>query len=114
MPRGGYRLGSGRPPGAKNLLTREIEARIANGMTWLEAILDIMRFYHAWSQALHEQLNSQGVSYGTVSHCREGRRHARLLREGERLSRLASMAAAKAAPYVHRQMGWVGGGEVDD
>ena len=46
MPRGGYRPGSGRPPGAISTRSREIAERaLANGKTPLEVMLENMRFY---------------------------------------------------------------------
>jgi len=105
MPRGGYRPGSGRPRGALNLLTREINERmLAKGLTKAEATLDVMRFYYAQAIALTEQVDAQS---GQPANATERRRHARMYGEMMRLRQLAFRAAAKAAPYVHPRMGYV-------
>ncbi len=115
MPRGGYRPGSGRPAGARNILTRVIDERLANGLTPLEALFDVMRFYHAKAQALWAQLEAYRVAHPEASRSgAERRREARIFREAIRMSQLAGGAAAKAAPYVHPRADYASEDDFDD
>jgi hypothetical protein len=115
VPRGGYRPGSGRPPGARNILTREVDDRIAKGLTPLEALVDVMRFYHVKATALWAELDAGEAAQPQASrNGRERRRRARILREAIRMSDLATGAAAKAAPYFHQRMGYASDDDAED
>lgn len=117
MPRGGYRPGAGRPPGASAAKSRAIAERaIAEGITPLEVMLDNMRFYH--SEAI--RLVARLIAGGMPEHLAEAdeakpdapkddQPHANVIEAiGEvlRLRKLAGEEAARAAPYVHPRMGY--------
>jgi len=114
MARGGFRLGSGRPRGSRNILTRKIDDRIATGLTPLEALFDVMRFYDAKAKDLWAQLEAYTMAHPEASRSgAERTREARIFREAIRLSQLACGAAAKAAPYVHPRAGYASEDDFD-
>ena len=115
MPRGGYRPGAGRPPGAISTRSRDIaEKAIGDGLTPLEVMLDNMRFYQAEAERLTEQLHAESARHGEVAvNGSRGKSHAGITEMME-LRKRAVDAAARAAPYVHPRMGYAASDEVSD
>jgi hypothetical protein len=125
MPRGGYRPGAGRPPGASTAKSRAIAERVfQEGITPLEVMLDNMRFYH--SEAI--RLVARLIAGGMPEHLAEAdeakpdapkddQPHANVIEAiGEvlRLRKLAGAEAARAAPYMHPRMGYVSDGDITE
>ena len=125
MPRGGYRPGAGRPPGASAAKSRAIAERvIAEGITPLEVMLDNMRFYH--SEAI--RLVARLIAGGMPEHLAEAdeakpdapkddQPHANVIEAiGQVLGlrKLAGAEAARAAPYMHPRMGYVSDGDITE
>ena len=108
MPKGGKRVGAGRPAGAVSKRTREIADRaIAEGRSPLEIMLDNMRHFQQVAidaETVIESMNEEQAGSLGETHEEQFKALLAKVKQAAGLRQMAHECAKDAAPYIHPRL----------